>query len=82
MKQPASLLPGLVGSGYRSAVVVALPTASITHPVPTQADTIPTEVLDPNLQVTTVLDSGITQPIGIVFLGTADDFLVLEKASG
>jgi len=82
MKQPASLLPGLVGSGYRSAVVVALLTASITHPVPTQADTIPTEVLDPNLQVTTVLSSGITQPIGIVFLGTADDFLVLEKASG
>jgi glucose/arabinose dehydrogenase len=45
------------------------------------ADTFPLQVLDPNLQVTKVLDSGITQPIGIVFLGQAD-FLVLEKASG
>ena len=45
------------------------------------ADSIPVEMLDPNLQVTTVLDSGIAQPIGIVFLGE-DDFLVLEKASG
>ena len=47
----------------------------------TAADSIPVEMLDPNLQVTTVLDSGITQPIGIVFLGQ-NDFLVLEKASG
>ena len=45
------------------------------------ADTFPPEVLEPNLQVTTVLNSGIAQPIGIVFLGQAD-FLVLEKASG
>jgi glucose/arabinose dehydrogenase len=45
------------------------------------ADSIPTVVLDPNLQVTTVLNSGLNQPIGIVFLG-ANDFLVLEKASG
>ena len=45
------------------------------------ADTIPVEVLDPTLQVTTVLNSGISQPIGIVFLGQ-DDFFVLEKASG
>ena len=45
------------------------------------ADTFPVQVLDPNLQVTTVLNAGITQPIGIVFLGP-DDFLVLEKASG
>jgi glucose/arabinose dehydrogenase len=46
-----------------------------------RADSIPTEVLDPNLQVTTVLNTGISQPIGIVFLG-AGDFFVLEKASG
>jgi glucose/arabinose dehydrogenase len=46
-----------------------------------RADTAPLAVLDPNLQVTTVLNAGITQPIGIVFLG-ASDFLVLEKASG
>lgn len=45
------------------------------------ADSIPLEVLDPSLQVSTVLNSGITQPIGIVFLGP-NDFLVLEKASG
>jgi aldose sugar dehydrogenase len=45
------------------------------------ADTFPLQVLDPNLQVTTVLNSGITQPIGIVFLAQ-NDFLVLEKASG
>jgi glucose/arabinose dehydrogenase len=45
------------------------------------ADTSTLQVLDPNLQVTTVLNSGITQPIGIVFL-SQNDFLVLEKASG
>ena len=49
------------------------------HPA---ADSIPVQILDPNLQVTTVaLNAAITQPIGIVFLGT-NDFLVLEKASG
>lgn len=45
------------------------------------ADTIPVQILDPNLQVTTELNTGITQPIGIVFLG-ATDYFVLEKASG
>lgn len=45
------------------------------------ADSIPVEILDPNLQVTTVLNAGIVQPIGIVFLGQ-NDFFVLEKASG
>jgi glucose/arabinose dehydrogenase len=45
------------------------------------ADTVPLQILDPNLQVTTVLNSGITQPIGIVFL-SQNDLLVLEKASG
>ena len=45
------------------------------------ADSIPVQILDPNLQVTTVINSGIAQPIGIVFLGR-NDFLVLEKASG
>jgi aldose sugar dehydrogenase len=49
--------------------------------VGTAADSIPTRMLDPNLKVTTVLNSGIAQPIGIVFLGR-DDFLVLEKATG
>ncbi len=44
-------------------------------------DTIPAAVLDPNLQVTNFLSSGITQPIGIVFIG-ANDALILEKSSG
>jgi glucose/arabinose dehydrogenase len=44
-------------------------------------DSTPLTVLDPNLQVTTVLSSGIDQPIGIVFLGR-NDYFVLEKASG
>src|SRR6476620_6074277 len=42
----------------------------------------PASMLDPNLQVTVALGSGINQPIGIVFLGSANDYLVLEKASG
>ena len=45
------------------------------------ADTFPLQILDPNLQVTSVLHFGIAQPIGIVFL-SHNDFLVLEKASG
>jgi len=45
-----------------------------------RADTIPATVLDEALQVSTFL-SGLNQPIGIVFLG-ADDAFVLEKASG
>jgi glucose/arabinose dehydrogenase len=48
-------------------------------------DSTPLAMLDPNLQVTTVLNSGLSQPIGIVFLPSEaanSDFLVLEKASG
>lgn len=45
-----------------------------------RADSIPVEVLDPNLAVSTYA-AGLTQPIGIVFLGP-DDALVPEKASG
>src|SRR3954447_21312338 len=45
------------------------------------ADTTPLIILDPNLQVTTYVGSGLNQPIGIVFIG-ANDALVLEKASG
>jgi glucose/arabinose dehydrogenase len=50
-----------------------------------RADTIPVAVLDPNLQVTTAVSSGLSQPIGVVFLPRTDgviDMLVLEKASG
>ena len=45
------------------------------------ADSIPTNILDPNLEVTPFLNTGLNQPIGIVFL-SANDLLVLEKASG
>jgi glucose/arabinose dehydrogenase len=44
------------------------------------ADTIPVEVLDRNLQVTTHL-AGLAQPIGIAFIGP-DDAFILEKATG
>jgi glucose/arabinose dehydrogenase len=44
------------------------------------ADSIPVQILDPNLQVTTVL-ANLNEPIGIVFLGQ-NDFLFLERATG
>src|SRR5882724_5623579 len=47
----------------------------------TRADTTPLVLLDPNLQVATYIGSGLNQPIGIVFIGPNDAF-VLEKASG
>jgi glucose/arabinose dehydrogenase len=50
--------------------------------VAAHADTVPVEVLDPNLTVSTVLGTGISQPTGIVFLDDADNYFVLEKASG
>ncbi|HEX5231824.1 MAG TPA: PEP-CTERM sorting domain-containing protein, partial [Bradyrhizobium sp.] len=68
-------------TAHRCAAVVAVLGAMTIHAVPVRADTTPLVVLDPNLQVTTVLNAGISQPIGIVFLA-ANDFLVLEKASG
>jgi len=46
-----------------------------------RADSIPVAILDPNLQVSIVVNAGLSQPIGIVFL-SANDFFVLEKASG
>ena len=49
--------------------------------VPAGADTTPLAINDPNLQVTTLISAGLSQPIGLVQLG-ADDFLVAEKASG
>ena len=45
------------------------------------ADSIPTEMLDPNLRVTTWLGGGLVQPIGIAFIGQ-DDAFILEKGSG
>src|SRR5215204_7453343 len=46
------------------------------------ADSFPAQMLDPTLQVTTVL-TGLNQqqPIGIVFVGQ-NDFVFLEKTTG
>jgi len=62
-----------------ATIAIAAGLATRTNPV--IADTIPLALTDPNLQATTVLNAGINQPIGIVFL-SANDYLVLEKASG
>lgn len=56
-------------------------TAGIFAAGSARADTNPVTILDPNLQVQVVLNTGISQPIGLVFLA-ANDYLVLEKASG
>ncbi|MFC5460866.1 PQQ-dependent sugar dehydrogenase [Massilia niabensis] len=45
------------------------------------ADTIPVQILDPNLQVSTWIGAGLNQPIGIAFTGS-DDAFILEKATG
>jgi glucose/arabinose dehydrogenase len=66
-------------AGTRSALAVSM-LLSATAPF-AAADTIPVQMLDPNLQVTTWIGAGLEQPIGIAFIGT-DDALVLEKASG
>ena len=81
MKQPGSPLSRLVRNARRHTAVVAVLSAVISHPISALADTTPPALLDPNLQVTVELNAGITQPIGIVFLGL-NDYLVLEKASG
>lgn len=77
------LLRSTLASNVRShAAVAALLGAAIAHPLPAWSDTTPLTVLDPSLQVTSVINTGLSQPIGIVFLGSARDYLVLEKASG
>lgn len=47
------------------------------------ADSIPVEMLDPNLQVSTYIAStqGLAQPIGLAFIGPGDA-LIIEKGSG
>ena len=50
-----------------AAAAICLASAGVS-----QADTIPVEILDPNLQVSTVINAGIIQPIGIVFLASND----------
>ena len=74
------LRPALAQRQRRVALSVAAAAAAGLAP-PAWSDSVPTAMLDPTLQVETVLNAGLSQPIGIVFLGT-NDFLVLEKASG
>lgn len=62
-----------------AALVLGLAAAAGSGPA--LADSTPLAMLDPNLQASVFIGSGLNQPIGIVFLG-ANDFLVPEKASG
>ncbi|GCL64866.1 PQQ-dependent sugar dehydrogenase [Pseudaquabacterium pictum] len=72
-------LLGLAATRRRRALAGAAVAACLTGPA--LADTTPLTLLDPSLQVTTVLGTGVSQPIGMVFIGR-NDYLVLEKASG
>ena len=67
--------------GIRDRAFIAATVICLTCNNTALADTVPLEVLDANLQVTTIINTGLVQPIGIVFLGHSD-FLVLEKGSG
>jgi glucose/arabinose dehydrogenase len=77
----ARRVPRWAGWTATTVAIAGAAALATVRPSVMRADSIPVSVNDPNLQVTTVLNSGIAQPIGIVFL-TADDFLVLERASG
>ena len=79
MKQPHAFLRRRRRS-VTAMAAAACGTALSALSLPSLAD-VPA-MLDPNLQVTPVLVSGISNPIGIVFLGSVNDYLVLEKASG
>lgn len=81
MAKTHSLPSALLRKLSASAVSIGLFGALAAQPLSAQADTVPLEILDPSLQATVVLNAGITQPIGIVFVGP-DDYFVLEKASG
>lgn len=64
------------GHSFAAVVLACLACCAIAR-----ADTIPVEILDSNLEITPVVNAGLEQPIGIVFL-TSTDFFVLEKATG
>src|ERR1044071_1825789 len=80
MKPPNPSWPDRSRRRTIAAIAAACGTALLGLSSPARAD-VPA-LLDPTLQVTTLIDSGISQPIGIVFLGSVNDYLVLEKASG
>lgn len=87
--EPAGLLLagtalGLLAFGRRrargSAAALAA-AATLAVPMAAQADSTPTVMLDPTLQVSADANVGLSQPIGLMFLGPRD-YLVAEKASG
>ena len=81
MKQTPPRVHGRRGRRIGSALAAAAcGTALSALSLPALAD-VPA-MLDPNLQVAPLLETGLSQPIGIVFLGSVNDYLVLEKASG
>ena len=81
MKQTPPRVHGRRGRRIGSAIAAAAcGTALSALSLPALAD-VPA-MLDPNLQVAPLLETGLSQPIGIVFLGSVNDYLVLEKASG
>jgi glucose/arabinose dehydrogenase len=82
MKSIAPVLRPIHRPIHLKAIIASLTGALLVASSPTAADPIPVAMLDPNLQVTPILLNGIAQPIGIVFLGSTNDYLVLEKASG
>ncbi len=64
-----------------AAALGTLAGMALLAPPLARADSTPVTLLDPTLEVSTVVSGGLSQPMGIVFLG-ANDFLVPEKASG
>ena len=66
----------------RAGAVLSAAALGCVLTAPARADTIPAALLDPTLQVSTVLNAGLSQPIGIVFINGIHDYFVLEKASG
>jgi glucose/arabinose dehydrogenase len=81
----AALLAGRALRPRRRALPAVMAAAlfggTTLHTPPAAADSIPLAMTDPNLQATVEIGSGLVQPIGIVFLGP-NDYFVLEKASG
>ena len=82
MKRIRTVLSPSGCTSIRRLAAATVFSVAIAMPFAVRADSVPTTMLDPNLQVTPILINGISQPIGIVFLGSVNDYLVLEKASG
>ena len=73
-------VPGFVGFSI-FATALAILVGGKPMPI-ARADTFAPVMLDPDLEVTTIHNIGISQPMGIVFLNGTSDYLILEKASG